>query len=163
MSQRLLAAAVLAVGAAATAAAQAPAPAAPARGDAVWEANFTWGDGPPALPRGVQMAKLAGDPALPGPFVARLKFPPGFVLPPHVHTTDENVTVLAGTVMSGRGETFDKSKTRTLTAGAFGVTPAGTAHFSHAPDGATLQIHGVGPFTVRYLDPKDDPRGAPAN
>jgi len=28
---------------------------------------------------------------------------------------------------------------------------------------ASLQIHGVGPFTVRYVDPKDDPRGAPAN
>ena len=148
----------------AAAAAQAPAPAAPpATGDAVWEANFVWGDGPPALPKGVRMAKLSGDPEKPGPFVARLKFPPGFVLPPHVHGADENVTVLAGTVMSGRGETFDKTKTRTLTAGAFGVTPAGTAHFSHAPEGATLQIHGVGPFTVRYIDPKDDPRGAPAN
>jgi quercetin dioxygenase-like cupin family protein len=144
--------------------AQAPAPAAaPAKGDAVWEANLVWGDGPPSLPKGVRMAKLSGDPAQPGPFVARLKFPAGFVLPPHVHTADENVTVLAGTVMSGRGETFDKGKTRTLTAGAFGVTPAGTAHFSQAPDGATLQIHGIGPFTVRYIDPRDDPRGAPAN
>ena len=143
--------------------AQSSAPAAAVKGDAVWEANFTWGDGPAGLPKGVRMAKLSGDPAQPGPFVARLKFPPGFVLPPHVHTTDENVTVLAGTVMSGRGETFDKTRTRTLTAGAYGLTPAGVAHFSHAPEGATLQIHGVGPFTVRYLDPKDDPRGAPAN
>ncbi len=161
---QVLAALALAAAALAAAAAQAPAPAAPpATGAAVWEASFAWGDGPPALPKGVRMARLSGDPALPGPFVARLKFPPGFVLPPHVHTADENVTVLAGTVMSGRGEKFDKTATRTLTAGAFGVTPAGTAHFSHAPDGATVQIHGVGPFTVRYIDPKDDPRGAPAN
>ena len=107
------------------------------------------------------MAKLSGDPSQPGPFVARLKFPRGFILPPHVHTTDENVTLLAGTVMSGRGETFDKGKTRTLTAGAFGVTPAGTAHYSHAPDGAITQIHGVGPFTFRYIHAKDDPRGVP--
>ena len=161
---RVLAAIAAAACAAAAAAAQAPAPAAPpARGDAVWEANFAWGDGPPALPKGVRMAKLSGDPAQPGPFVARLKFPAGFVLPPHVHASDENVTVLAGTVMAGRGETFDKSATRTLTAGAYGLTPAGTAHFSHAPEGAILQIHGVGPFTVRYIDPKDDPRGAPAH
>jgi quercetin dioxygenase-like cupin family protein len=156
--------AVCAVAVAAAASAQSPAPASlPARGDAVWEANFVWGDGPQGLPKSVRMAKLSGDPAQPGPFVARLKFPAGFVLPPHVHTTDENVTVLAGTVMSGRGETFDKTRTRTLTAGAYGLTPAGVAHFSHAPEGATLQIHGVGPFTVRYIDPKDDPGAAPAN
>ena len=155
MSPRPVLVAVL-LATAAVAVAQSPAP--PATGDAVWEANFTWGDGPAGLPKGVKMAKLAGDPDQPGPFVARLKFPPGFVLPPHVHETDENVTVLAGTVMSGRGEKFDKGATRTLTAGAFGRTPAGTAHFSHSSEGATLQIHGVGPFTVRYVDPKDDPR-----
>ena len=160
MSHRLVAAVVV-LAAAGAAFAQSPAP--PPAGDAVWEANFTWGDGPPALPKGVRMAKLSGDPAQPGPFVARLKFPPGFVLPPHVHTTDENVTVVAGIVHAGRGETFDKTKTRTLTAGAYGLTPAGVAHFSHAPDGAILQIHGVGPFTVKYIDPKDDPRGVPAN
>jgi hypothetical protein len=162
MSRRLTAGIAVVV-AAGTAFAQSPAPTAAPSGDAVWEANFTWVDGPAALPKGVKMAKLSGDPDQPGPFVARLKLPSGFVLPPHVHTTDENVTVVAGIVHSGRGETFDRTKTRRLTAGAYGLTPAGTPHFSHSPEGAILQIHGVGPFTVRYIDPKDDPRGVPAN
>jgi hypothetical protein len=162
MSHRLLAV-LAAVLSSAVVSAQVVAPAAPASADSAWEAGLTWGDGPPALPKGVKMAKLSGDPAQPGPFVARLKLPPGFVLPPHVHGGDENVTVVAGVVHSGRGEKLDKAATRRLTAGAYGLTPAGVAHFSHSPDGAILQIHGVGPFTVRYVDPKDDPRGAPAN
>ena len=47
MMRALAAIAALAL-AVTTAAAQAPAPAAPpAKGDAVWEGNFVWGDGPP--------------------------------------------------------------------------------------------------------------------
>ena len=58
------------------------------------------------------LARLTGDPSRPGPFTARVKFPPGFALPPHRHSTDEHVTVLIGTVMAGRGERLDRATAR---------------------------------------------------
>src|SRR5688500_5261546 len=61
------------------------------RGDAV-----TWGPAPPSLPPGAQAAVLMGHPAKEGPFVLRLRFPAGFIVPPHRHTKDEFVTVISG-------------------------------------------------------------------
>ena len=48
-----------------------------------------WGPAPPSLPPGAQAAALLGSPAKDGPFVLRLKFPSGFVVPPHRHSKDE--------------------------------------------------------------------------
>src|SRR5262245_11109084 len=55
-----------------------------------------WGPAPASLPPGAQAAVLLGSPAKEGPFVLRLKFPPGFTIPPHRHTKDEFVTVISG-------------------------------------------------------------------
>src|SRR5262245_4620233 len=59
-------------------------------GDAV-----KWGPAPASLPPGAQAAALLGHPAKEGPFVLRLKFPNGFVIPPHRHSKDEFVTVIS--------------------------------------------------------------------
>ena len=64
---------------------------------------ITWGPAPPSLPPGAQAAVLLGSPAKEGPFVLRLKFPAGFVVPPHRHSKDELVTVLAGSFAIGMG------------------------------------------------------------
>ena len=60
-------------------------------GDAV-----KWGPAPPSLPAGAQATVLLGSPAKDGPFVIRLKFPAGFIVPPHRHSKDEVVTVISG-------------------------------------------------------------------
>src|SRR5262245_18855240 len=57
-----------------------------------------WGPAPPALPPGAQATVLAGDPTKPGTFVIRLKAPDGYKVPLHTHPSDENVTVLQGTL-----------------------------------------------------------------
>ena len=62
-----------------------------------------WGAAPPSLPPGAQAAVLLGSPAKEGPFVLRLKFPAGFVVPPHRHSKDEFVTVIAGQFGRRRG------------------------------------------------------------
>jgi hypothetical protein len=54
-----------------------------------------WGPAPPSLPSGAQAAILLGSPAKEGPFVIRLKFPAGFVVPPHRLSKDEFVTVIS--------------------------------------------------------------------
>ena len=41
--------------------------------------------------------------------------------------------------------------------------PAQTAHFGYTKDGAVVQVHGIGPFTVTYVNPADDPRQPAAN
>ena len=68
-----------------------------------------WGPAPPSLPPGAQAAVLFGSPAKEGPFVLRLKFPAGFTVPPHRHSKDEFVTVIAGQFAIGAGETLDRA------------------------------------------------------
>src|SRR5262245_36959138 len=60
--------------------------------------EIKWGPAPPGLPPGAQFAVLAGDPTKSVPFVIRAKLPDGYKVPPHWHPSDENVTVLQGTL-----------------------------------------------------------------
>jgi quercetin dioxygenase-like cupin family protein len=117
-----------------------------------------WGPAPPSLPPGAQAAALLGHPSKEGPFVLRLKFPGGFVVPPHRHSKDELVTVIAGKFMIASGEKLDRKAFEKLSAGGFVHLPAGMPHYASADGETIVQINGVGPFDVIYIDPKDDPR-----
>lgn len=119
--------------------------------------TVTWGAAPPSLPAGAQATVLHGNPAKEGPFVLRLKFPAGFVVPPHSHSKDELVTVLAGRFAVVTGDKVDRA-TRGLPAASFIHIPAGTPHYAVAETEAIVQINGVGPFDVTYVDKRDDPR-----
>src|SRR5260221_12149776 len=67
-----------------------------------------WGPAPPVVPKGAQAAVLDGDPFKDGvPYTLRLKMPDGYRIAPHWHPTDENVTVLSGTLGAGMGDKFD--------------------------------------------------------
>src|SRR5689334_14367126 len=123
-------------------------------GDAV-----KWGPAPPSLPSGAQAAVLMGNPAKEGPFVLRLKFPDGFTVPPHRHSKDEFVTVISGKFAVASGEKIDRASAKPLPAASFVHLPAGMAHYAWAEGEAVVQINGVGPFDIAYVDPKDDPRG----
>jgi quercetin dioxygenase-like cupin family protein len=118
-----------------------------------------WGAAPPSLPPGAQAAALLGGPAKEGSFVLRLKFPDGFIIPPHRHSKDEFVTVIAGRFGVAAGEKFDRAMAKPLPAGSFVHLPAGMPHFAWADGETIVQINGMGPFDVIYIDPKDDPRG----
>jgi quercetin dioxygenase-like cupin family protein len=122
-------------------------------GDAV-----KWGPAPPSLPPGAQAAVLLGNPAQEGAFVLRLKFPTGFTVPPHRHSKDELVTVISGKFAIAAGEKLDRTKAKSLPPGSFVHLPAGMAHYAWADGEAIVQINGMGPFDVTYIDPKDDPR-----
>ena len=121
-----------------------------------------WGPGPAALPAGAQAAVLEGDPAKAGPFTLRVKLPDGYKIPPHYHPADEHVTVLQGTFVMGVGEKFDQSAGRELTVGSFAMMPMGTRHFAWAKGDTILQLHGIGPWGVTYVNPSDDPRKKPS-
>lgn len=117
-----------------------------------------WGPAPPSLPPGAQAAVLLGHPSKEGPFVLRLKFPAGFVVPPHRHSKDELVTVISGRFAISNGEKLDRAALKALPPGSFIHIPAGTPHYAAAEVEAIVQINGVGPFDVKYVDPQDDPR-----
>jgi hypothetical protein len=160
MRNRIILAALGVAAAAANVRAQAPA-AAPAH--TVFDANaLTWTDGPPALPKGGQMAVLSGDPRQAGPFTLRSKLPAGYTIPPHWHPTAEHLTILSGEVSVGMGETFDTKSMRTMGPGAFAVMAPEMRHYLKTKTETVLQVHGTGPFQITYVNPADDPRGAPA-
>src|SRR4051812_11356620 len=86
--------------------------------------TLQWGEAPPALPKGAQLAVLSGDPAQTGPYVVRLRMPAGYKIPPHWHPTDEHVTVVEGTFSMGMGEKAVASSATDLTAGGYALMPA---------------------------------------
>jgi hypothetical protein len=50
-----------------------------------------------------------------------------------------------------------------MAVGGYALLPAEMRHFAWTKDGATIQVHGMGPFVLNYVNPADDPsKGAPA-
>jgi quercetin dioxygenase-like cupin family protein len=111
-----------------------------------------------SLPAGAQQSVLLGDPSKEGPYVARVKFPAGYKVAPHTHPIDENVTVISGTFHVGMGEKFDEGKGQAVKAGGFLQVPKGQPHFAWASQDTVIQVHGVGPGGIGYVDAADDPR-----
>lgn len=120
-------------------------------------AELKWGDPPPVFEKGATFTLISGNPGAPGPYVVRLKMPAGYKINPHWHPTDENVTVIAGTFMIGMGEKFDKATMKELPAGGFVLLPAEMRHYAMAKTPAIVQVHGMGPFQLTYVNPADDP------
>ena len=82
---------------------------------AVTPEALQWAPAPPVLPKGGQMAVLAGDPGKKGQFfVVRLKAPAGYKIPAHQHPTAEAVTVISGDLHYGMGDKLDESKAKKL-------------------------------------------------
>src|SRR6185503_3241851 len=100
---------------------------------AVAPEEMKWGPAPPSLPPGAELAVISGDPSKAGlPFAMRVKFPDGYKVPPHWHPTDENVTVIQGTINIGTGDKFEESAAKQLPAGSFAVMPKRMHHFALA-------------------------------
>ena len=117
-----------------------------------------WGPGPATLPPGAEASVLYGNPAEDGLFALRLKFPPGYHIPAHLHPKPEVVTVISGAVKLGSGEKADPDAGETITAGGLFTMPPEMAHYLYTDQEAVVQLNSVGPFTVTYIDPADDPR-----
>ena len=121
-------------------------------------ASIEWKPGPAALPAGAKMAVLEGDPSKEGPFVVRFQFPDGYQIPPHTHPKTERVTVISGNLLLATGETLDRSSAKKLPAGSFGYWPAGMKHAGWSEGETIIQLHGIGPWQINYVNPADDPR-----
>jgi len=126
-------------------------------------AETKWGDPPPVFEKGASFTVLSGDPGKAGLFAVRLRMPAGYKIAPHWHPTDEHVTVISGTFALGMGEKFDKATMKDLPAGGYALLPAEMRHFALAKTETTVQVNGMGPFALTYVNPADDPsKRAPA-
>jgi quercetin dioxygenase-like cupin family protein len=119
--------------------------------------DLKWAD-VPSLPPGASAALIEGPLSEPVPFTIRLRFPANYRIPPHWHPAVERVTVITGTFNMGTGEKFDRSATMPLRAGSIAIMPAKTPHFAWTESDTIVQLHGVGPWAVHYVDAADDPR-----
>ena len=119
--------------------------------------SLKWGPAPAALPKGGEMAGLAGDPGKSGWFTVRLKMPAGYKIPAHKHPHTERITVISGELNFGTGDRLDEKRANRLGPGGFVDLPANSNHYAFAEVPTVIQITGEGPFGIDYVNPADDP------
>jgi len=119
--------------------------------------ELKWAD-VPSVPAGAKVAVIEGPLNEPGPITFRLKFPADYKLPAHWHPGIEHVTVISGTFNMGAGDTLDTSKTKALSAGSVAIMQPKSHHFAWTKEETIVQVHGVGPWAITYVNPADDPR-----
>jgi hypothetical protein len=118
--------------------------------------DIKWGEAPPELPRGAQIAVLSGDPSKAGLFAFRLKMPDGYKIPPHWHTQDEELTVVSGQFLLHMGDTM-QAELHTLDVGAYHFLPGKMHHAAEVKGETVVQVQGMGPFDIHYLSSADNP------
>jgi len=106
--------------------------------------------------KGCDLAAVQGNPDADGSnFVIRLRCTAGSQIPAHWHPTDENVTVLKGVFQVGMGDKFDQSKLLTMNVGSFASMPKEMHHYAFGKTDTIVQVHGVGPFKVIWVNPAE--------
>jgi len=120
--------------------------------------DVKWGPAPPSVPSGAQAAVLYGDPGKEGMFAFRLKLPKGYHIAAHTHPKPEVVTVISGTARLGMGSTADRDKAQVLPAGSFFALVPDSAHYFFADEDTVIQLNSTGPWDIKYINAKDDPR-----
>lgn len=112
----------------------------------------------PSLPPGAQGALIEGQLDKAEPFTLRLKLPANYRIPPHWHPAVERVTVMSGAFMLGMGDKFDESKMHTVPRGGVAIMQPKTRHYAMVKEATEIQLHGMGPWGINYINPADDPR-----
>jgi quercetin dioxygenase-like cupin family protein len=111
-----------------------------------------------SLPAGTKIAVIEGPITEAVPFTFRVKFPANTKVLPHWHPAVERVTVLSGTLNLGVGDTFDQAKTKALPAGSISIMEPKMNHFGWTGEETIVQLSGMGPWGITYVNPADDPR-----
>ena len=110
------------------------------------DSEIKWEPYPAADGTGVELARIYGDPAKPGLYVVRIRFPPGVMSTPHYHPEDRVAVVLKGAWWTGTGGTTNRAGTNPVRVGGIMVHPKGQLHYDGAKgEEVILQMSGVGP------------------
>ena len=137
-------------------AAEAEAPKFIAPSDLVWNDIKT-------LPPGAQLTVIEGPLNTKTPFIFRIKFRPGWKVPPHMHSVLTHVTVISGKFNIGVGDKFDASKTHAMSPGSVVLLPPGEPHFAWIDEETVIQVNSIGPWDTKWVDPNDDPANKKTN
>lgn len=136
--------------------------AAAAAGHKMWAAkDLDWKDLPSIA--GAKIAILEGPMSESGPFIARIKMPSGGKIPPHWHPGVEHVTVISGSFAMATGEKWDDKALHALGPGDVMIMQPKAPHYAQAKGETIVQIHGMGPWAVNYVNPADDPKNKKAD
>jgi quercetin dioxygenase-like cupin family protein len=107
---------------------------------------------------GAEIAVVSGDPDKSGSaFVLRFRYRGRARIPPHWHPADEHLTILSGTFRLGTGSSGDEGATTALGPGAYALVAAKMPHYAWTEGDTVVQVHGIGPFVINYVNPADDP------
>jgi quercetin dioxygenase-like cupin family protein len=107
----------------------------------------------PRIP-GVQQVVLEGSLDEAVPYIYRVKFPAGAVVPPHTHPHAERVPVVQGAFYIGQGEKVDEAKATPVSVGGLAIVQPKTPHFGLVKEETVIQLHGIGPNSIEFLDKK---------
>ena len=125
--------------------------------------QIPWHAAPADFPHGVEIAHVYGTPSQAGPFVIRVRMPAHSWIAPHTHNMDETLSVLDGHFTHSVGADKATATTQDLGPGGFVHLPKNTPHALRTGDSpVTMEISGIGPFGMTYLNPADDPSKTPA-
>ena len=119
--------------------------------------ELKWSD-VPSLPPGAKIAVIEGPMNEAVPFTVRLRFPANYKIPAHWHPAVERVTVLSGTFHMGVGDKLDPQNATPLIPGSIAIMQPKKNHFAWTKEETVVQLNGVGPWGITYVNPKDDPR-----
>ena len=111
-----------------------------------------------SIPRGATYCLFGGPMSEEKEFVAWVRYPKDYMIPPHRHAKAEHFTVLSGMYNFGIGTAFDITKTKAMPPGSLVILPPNTWHFHWTDCETIVQIHGTGPFSSDYHNPENDPR-----
>lgn len=119
-------------------------------------AELKWVNAPASFAPGAKLALLKGDLAKPGTFEFHLKLPAGYQFRPQSSSAIRRIVVVSGTFNYGDGEEFDKARTIPMHAGYVQWLDK-RPYFAWTSEETVLQIDGVGPLAIAYVNAADDP------
>lgn len=94
---------------------------------------------------------IAGNPKKEELFIVRVKFPPNYSIAPHHHNHYEYDTVISGSCNIAKGNVVNKKNGLLATAGTFVSIPPHIIHYGWTgPEGAIIQLSGMGPWSPLY-------------
>jgi mannose-6-phosphate isomerase-like protein (cupin superfamily) len=119
-------------------------------------AALRWGP-VPGVPKGMEGAGLYGNPSKRDLYALRIRLPDGYFMPPHLQPEAEILTVIHGTLIVGLGEGFDRERAEVLRAGSVSILPARRPHYFRSVGETIVQVEGIGPLDIEYVNPADAP------
>ena len=120
--------------------------------------KLKWGPAPAVFEKGAKLAVVSGDPMAAGQYVVQLSMPSNYKIKPHYHPTDEHIKVMKGQFMIGMGDKMDMKAMKSLKVGDTATAPATVHHYASTKTATIVEVSGMGPFQLTYVNPADMPK-----